>query len=167
MSLPLGAARLTREWLDGDPPRKATSPRCGPTSTGNSPSRRRLLAAGPPDRVVATSKTFRTLARLAGAAPSSAGPRTRRLLTRTGLSQITAFISRIPSSDLAELEGVSVGRAHQVLAGAVVAAAAMDALDVDELELCPWALREGVILRRLDWLTATVIRRGATPTLRP
>ena len=32
----------------------------------------------PPDRVVATSKTFRTLARLAGAAPSSAGPRVRR-----------------------------------------------------------------------------------------
>jgi exopolyphosphatase/guanosine-5'-triphosphate,3'-diphosphate pyrophosphatase len=30
----------------------------------------------------------------------------------------------------------------------------MDALDVDELELCPWALREGVILRRLDWLEA-------------
>jgi exopolyphosphatase / guanosine-5'-triphosphate,3'-diphosphate pyrophosphatase len=25
-------------------------------------------------------------------------------------------------------------------------------LDVDELELCPWALREGVILRRLDQL---------------
>jgi exopolyphosphatase/guanosine-5'-triphosphate,3'-diphosphate pyrophosphatase len=47
---------------------------------------------------------------------------------------------------------VSVGRAHQVLAGAVIATAAMDALDVEELELCPWALREGIILRRLDWL---------------
>jgi exopolyphosphatase/guanosine-5'-triphosphate,3'-diphosphate pyrophosphatase len=57
------------------------------------------------------------------------------------------------SSDLAELDGVSVGRAHQVLAGAVIAAAAMDALSVAELELCPWALREGVILRRLDWLS--------------
>jgi exopolyphosphatase/guanosine-5'-triphosphate,3'-diphosphate pyrophosphatase len=56
------------------------------------------------------------------------------------------------SQDLAELDGVSVGRAHQVLAGAVVAAGAMDALQVDELELCPWALREGVILRRLDRL---------------
>ena len=35
---------------------------------------KQLLAEGRPDRVVATSKTFRTLARLAGAAPSSAGP---------------------------------------------------------------------------------------------
>jgi exopolyphosphatase/guanosine-5'-triphosphate,3'-diphosphate pyrophosphatase len=56
------------------------------------------------------------------------------------------------SRDLAELEGVSAARSHQTIAGAVVAAAAMDALGVAELELCPWALREGVILRRLDWL---------------
>jgi exopolyphosphatase/guanosine-5'-triphosphate,3'-diphosphate pyrophosphatase len=102
---------------------------------------------------VATSKTFRTLARLSGAAPSSAGPRVRRLLNRNGLAQVTAFISRIPSADLAEIEGVSAGRAHQVLAGAVVAGAAMDALAVEEVELCPWALREGVILRRLDWFS--------------
>jgi exopolyphosphatase/guanosine-5'-triphosphate,3'-diphosphate pyrophosphatase len=65
---------------------------------------------------------------------------------------VTAFISRMSSSDLAELDGVSAGRAHQVLAGAVVSAAAMDALGVTEVELCPWALREGVILRRLDLL---------------
>jgi exopolyphosphatase/guanosine-5'-triphosphate,3'-diphosphate pyrophosphatase len=57
------------------------------------------------------------------------------------------------AADLAELDGVSQGRAHQTLAGAIVAAATMDALQVTELELCPWALREGVILRRLDWLT--------------
>src|SRR6266566_5901309 len=74
------------------------------------------------------------------------------LLTRTGLRQVTAFIARMSSSDLAELDGVGPGRAHQVLAGAVVAAATLEALDVDELELCPWALREGVILRRLDQL---------------
>ena len=48
--------------------------------------------------------------------------------------------------------GVSPGRAQQLLAGAVVADAAMDLLGVEELEICPWALREGVILRRLDQL---------------
>jgi exopolyphosphatase/guanosine-5'-triphosphate,3'-diphosphate pyrophosphatase len=79
----------------------------------------------------------------------------QRVLTRTGLTQVTAFISRMASADLAELDGVGPGRAHQVLAGAVVAAAAMDALGVDRLELCPWALREGVILRRLDWIEGT------------
>jgi exopolyphosphatase/guanosine-5'-triphosphate,3'-diphosphate pyrophosphatase len=156
VSLPLGAARLTRERLEGDPPSKSDVAALRSYVDGQlAKPARALLSHGLPDRVVATSKTFRTLARLAGAAPSSSGPRTRRLLTRTGLQQITAFIARIPSTDLAELEGVSVSRAHQVLTGAVVAAAAMDALDVAELELCPWALREGVILRRLDWLSSS------------
>jgi exopolyphosphatase/guanosine-5'-triphosphate,3'-diphosphate pyrophosphatase len=152
-SLPLGAARLTREWFTGDPPSKDEIARLVEHVGAllEKPADR-LLDAGPPDRVIATSKTFRTLARLAGAAPSSAGPRTRRVLTRTGLIQVHAFISRMASADLAELDGVSVGRAHQVLAGAIVAAGAMDALQVEEVELCPWALREGVILRRLDWL---------------
>jgi exopolyphosphatase / guanosine-5'-triphosphate,3'-diphosphate pyrophosphatase len=154
VSLPLGAGRLTRDWFDADPPSKSAivALREHVDALLAEPAAR-LVKDGAPDRVVATSKTFRTLARLAGAAPSSAGPRVRRTLTRTGLTQVSAFISRMASADLAELDGVSVGRAHQTLAGAVVAAAAMDALAVEELELCPWALREGVILRRLDWLT--------------
>jgi exopolyphosphatase/guanosine-5'-triphosphate,3'-diphosphate pyrophosphatase len=28
----------------------------------------------------------------------------------------------------------------------------MDQLDVSQHEICPWALREGIILRRLDWI---------------
>ena len=51
---------------------------------------------------------------------------------------------------LPKLDGVSPSRAHQTLAGAVVAAVAMDALGVDEIQLSPWALREGVILQRMD-----------------
>lgn len=153
LSIPLGAGRLTREWFTNDPPAKAEVSALrehademlvGPVKA--------MLAGGPPDRVVATSKTFRTLARLAGAAPSSAGPRVARSLTRTGLRQVTGFISRMSAGDLAELDGVSSARAHQVLAGAVVAAAALDAVGVSEVDLCPWALREGVILRRLDQL---------------
>jgi exopolyphosphatase/guanosine-5'-triphosphate,3'-diphosphate pyrophosphatase len=33
-----------------------------------------------------------------------------------------------------------------------VADAAMDLLGATQLEICPWALREGVILKRLDTL---------------
>lgn len=153
ISVPLGAGRLTRTRLDGDPPSKAAvaALREHAESVLAKPAKQ-LLAVGTPDRVVASSKTFRTLARLTGAAPSSAGPRTRRVLTRHGLRQLIGFISRIPSADLAELDGVSADRAHQTLAGAVVATAAMSALGVTEFELCPWALREGLILRRLDQL---------------
>ena len=65
---------------------------------------------------------------------------------------MSGFIRRMSSSALAEMEGVSSGRAHQLLAGAVVAEVTMRRLDIDAVDFCPWALREGVILRRLDVL---------------
>ena len=52
----------------------------------------------------------------------------------------------------AELDGVSALRAPQVLAGALVAEAAMKAFDIKSLRICPWALREGLILQRFDTL---------------
>ncbi|MFL6140817.1 MAG: hypothetical protein ACJ72N_02960 [Labedaea sp.] len=150
-SLPLGAGRLTRTRFSTDPPtRGEVIDAADWLGEQLAPVAKKLAKLGQPDRVVATSKTFRSLARLTGAAPSSAGPRARRLLTATGLRQLLAFISRMSASDLAELEGVSPSRAHQLVAGALVAQVSMSALDQPELEICPWALREGVILRRLD-----------------
>jgi exopolyphosphatase / guanosine-5'-triphosphate,3'-diphosphate pyrophosphatase len=153
VSLPLGAGRLTRQRLSGDPPvRPDLDALAEELDATVAPAARQLRQFGPFDLAVGTSKTFRSLARLAGAAPSGAGMRVRRTLTDVGLRQVFGFISRIPSVDLAELDGVSPGRAHQLVAGASVAAAAMRALRISELQICPWALREGVILRRLDSL---------------
>jgi exopolyphosphatase / guanosine-5'-triphosphate,3'-diphosphate pyrophosphatase len=157
LSLPLGAGRMTRRFLPGA--RGGGPPDLGALAELDAhaaellaPAAEQLRAAGKPDLVAATSKTFRTLARLTGAAPSSAGLRVARQLSATGLDQLIGFVSRIESSALAELPGVSPDRAHQVPAGAAVAAAAMRALDVPFVRICPWALREGVILRRLDSL---------------
>ncbi|HEY0560773.1 MAG TPA: hypothetical protein VGD03_10850 [Frankiaceae bacterium] len=155
VSLPLGAGRLTRDRLPGDPPRSkdvaATRKYVRAEVAGLLP----LLAKHPdPDRVVATSKTFRSLARLAGAAPSAQGPRVRRVLTRNGIDQVLGMIGGMTAAQRARLDGVSPGRARQLLAGAMVAEAVLDLLDLPELEICPWALREGLILRRLDWLAS-------------
>ncbi|HEX6500324.1 MAG TPA: Ppx/GppA phosphatase family protein [Micromonosporaceae bacterium] len=152
LSLPLGAGRLTRERLDGDPPSAASVAALREHVAKSLDDSVRDLEKHGFDRPAATSKTFRTLARLAGAAPSSAGLREPRQLTRTGLHQVLGFIRHIPSGALAEMDGVSPSRAHQLLAGAVVAEAAMERLGIDRLDICPWALREGVILRRLDVL---------------
>lgn len=151
LSLPLGAGRLTREWLPDDPPdrRRIGVLRDWLDAELRVPAKQ-LLDPGQPDLAVGTSKTFRSLARLTGAAPSSAGPRVKRQLTSSGLRQLIAFISRMTRDDRADLEGVSADRAGQLVGGALVAEAAMRALQVDTLEICPWALREGVILRRLD-----------------
>ncbi|MBT8224344.1 MAG: Ppx/GppA family phosphatase [Dactylosporangium sp.] len=152
LSLPLGAGRLTRDWFRDDPPSARQAERLREHARNMiDVAALKVLSTGW-DRPVATSKTFRTLARLTGAAPSSAGPRTTRRLTRTGLHQLIGFISRMSSTALSEMDGVSTKRAHQVLAGAIVAQETMRRLAVDSVEICPWALREGVILRRLDVL---------------
>jgi exopolyphosphatase/guanosine-5'-triphosphate,3'-diphosphate pyrophosphatase len=61
-------------------------------------------------------------------------------------------IAAMTAAKRAGLPGVSAGRSAQLLAGAVVAEGAMDLFEVDSLRICPWALREGIILRRLDLL---------------
>jgi exopolyphosphatase/guanosine-5'-triphosphate,3'-diphosphate pyrophosphatase len=157
LSLPLGAGRMTRRFLPraregGRPDLGALEELDDYATELFAPAARKVDKLGPPDLVAATSKTFRTLARLTGAAPYSAGLQVPRELTLDGLEQLVSFVSRIESSALAELRGVSPDRAHQVPAGAVVAAATMRALDVRCVRICPWALREGVILRRLDSL---------------
>lgn len=151
LSLPLGAGRLTRTWLTKDPPgRRRVGMLRDFLEAELTEAATQILDAGPPDLAVATSKTFRSLARLTGAAPSAAGPRVKRTLTLNGLRQLIAFISRMTTEDRAELEGVSVERAPQIVAGALVAEAAMRALSLESVDICPWALREGIILRRLD-----------------
>jgi exopolyphosphatase/guanosine-5'-triphosphate,3'-diphosphate pyrophosphatase len=153
VSLPLGAGRLTRAMLPHDPPRadelKALRKHARATIaevTG------RLARAGEPRHVVATSKTFRSLARITGAAPSSEGPFVRRVLERDDLRAWVPKLAAMTARERADLPGVSSGRAPQLLAGAVVAEAAMDLLGVESLEVAPWALREGIILERLDRL---------------
>jgi exopolyphosphatase/guanosine-5'-triphosphate,3'-diphosphate pyrophosphatase len=150
-SLQLGAGRLTRDWFKTDPPeRKRINQLRDYIDAELEGPAKDLRAAGVPDLACATSKTFRTLARLTGAAPSSEGPRVERVLTASGLRQVIAFISRMTASDRAELEGISSDRSHQVVAGALVAEASMRALGLESVKICPWALREGLILKRLD-----------------
>ena len=151
LTLPLGAGRLTREWLPDDPPgRRRVAMLRDWLDSELAEAAQTVLDVGPADLAVGTSKTFRSLARLTGAAPSAAGPRVKRVLTANGLRQLIAFISRMTTADRADLEGVSAERAPQIVAGALVAEASMRALSLEAVQICPWALREGIILRRLD-----------------
>src|SRR5690348_13864107 len=75
VSLPLGAGRLSRDWISTDPPpapevrrlRKHVRAEIAREAGG-------MLRHGAPDQVGGTSKTFRQLGRIGGAAPSGAGP---------------------------------------------------------------------------------------------
>ncbi|AEY90847.1 MULTISPECIES: Ppx/GppA phosphatase family protein [Streptomyces] len=151
VSLPLGAGRLTVGWLPGDPPApEDVRALRRHVRTEIARTVGEFSRFGAPDHVVATSKTFRQLARIAGAARSADGLYVQRELKRESLEAWVPRLAGMTAEQRAELPGVSDGRAGQLLAGALVAEGAMDLFGVEKLEICPWALREGVILRRLD-----------------
>jgi exopolyphosphatase / guanosine-5'-triphosphate,3'-diphosphate pyrophosphatase len=153
LSLPVGAGRMTRERLPGDPPRKRDVQALREhVRAVLEPAVPELLEGGRPDRGIGSSKTFRSLARLDGAAPYARGPRVPRALRRPGLEGVVRQLQGRTLAERCALPGVSPGRAHQLLAGAVVAHEAMTAFGLETVSISPWALREGVILRRLDWL---------------
>ena len=87
---------------------------------------------------------------MTGAAPSSDGPYVRRVLNADALRVLLTELETRSVDEVAAMPGVSENRAHQMLAGAIVADAVFDLFGLEELEICPWALREGVILEYLD-----------------
>ena len=153
-SLPLGAARLARRWFaSGTPDESSLRELRRQIRADIARDAGNLLRNGTPHRAAATSKTFRSLARICGAAPSSEGLLVPRVLRKTDLSRWIPKLAALPADELADLPGVSPSRTHQIVPGALVAEACMDIFDLAELEICPWALREGVILERLDQLS--------------
>jgi exopolyphosphatase/guanosine-5'-triphosphate,3'-diphosphate pyrophosphatase len=152
-SIPLGAARLARDHF-GDSKPDATQIRAlrKKIRMDIAADAGLLRRGGTPDLAVATSKTFRSLARICGAAPSEEGPLVARSLALSDLEEWIPRLVETDPADLATLPGVSPSRTHQIVPGALVAEAVMDIFGLAALEICPWALREGVILERIDAL---------------
>ncbi len=153
VSVPLGAGRLTRSHLAGDPPAPEdirAARRYARATIAEVVGK--LRRAGEPSIAVGSSKTFKQLARIAGAAPSSDGIYVRRSLSLAALHDLVHRLAPMTARERAVLPGASEGRAGQLLAGALVAEAAMELLEIDELAICPWALREGVIVNYMDGL---------------
>jgi exopolyphosphatase/guanosine-5'-triphosphate,3'-diphosphate pyrophosphatase len=152
-SIPLGAARLARDYFaDGVPEPAQVRAVRKKIRADIAADAGHLLRGGPPNLAAATSKTFRSLARICGAAPSEEGPLVARSLTLADLEEWIPRLVETAPGDLGSLPGVSPSRTHQIVPGALVAEAVMDIFGLATLEICPWALREGVILERIDAL---------------
>lgn len=151
VSLPLGAARLTKDFLKGDP-YTDKSVRNLRDHIENSLEQilPNLVKHQESDRAIATSKTLRTLARLCGDWFNGNGNN----ITIDAVRKISNKLADMDTSQRAKLPGVSENRASQIVAGAFVAESVMRNLDLKNLEVCPWALREGVVLKWMDWMEA-------------
>jgi len=149
VSLPLGASRLTREYLGSDPHSskeiKALETLVLDAVNSSVPEEIMDHIA---DHFVATSKTFRTLARL-GEHWFDDNP---KYLKINSLIKMIPKLQAMSNKERADLPGVSQSRARQIVAGSIVARTVMERLHISELEICPWALREGIVLRWLDWM---------------
>jgi exopolyphosphatase/guanosine-5'-triphosphate,3'-diphosphate pyrophosphatase len=160
VSLPLGAGRSTINYLPEDPPtRESVSLLRAHARAEFTRVRDEVFADRPrPKRVVGTSKTIRSLARLVG---GPADPVTGDLaqLHYVGLREWEPTLRDMPGSVRESLPGITPERGYQIMAGAVVLRTAMKVFGVDTLTISPWALREGIVLRYIDALDG----RGAEP----
>ena len=147
-SMQLGAGRLTRSHLKGDPFTAKSLKGLEEYIEDQIEPLARSLATFEKDVAAGTSKTFRTLAKLA----QSLHPKLGAHLTLGALDQLVPEIQGLDLDKRIELPGVSMERAHQLVAGSMVARQLMRTLNLKEIRICPWALREGIVLHRLDWI---------------
>jgi exopolyphosphatase/guanosine-5'-triphosphate,3'-diphosphate pyrophosphatase len=153
-SVPLGAGRMTIEFLPDDPPRPAELDALREHAASVlAPVAERFAALPRPEHVVGSSKAIRSLAKLAGFPVPGWSGIERMVLPRSALKDWIPRLARIPAEARQELPGITPDRTFQIVAGAVVLHQAMKAMDVDELEVSPWALREGVLLRYIESLS--------------
>ena len=148
VTLPLGASRLTKNHLQGDPfTSKSVRALRDYIESQLESVLPTLVRHEESDRAIATSKTLRTLARLCGDWYSGNG----KTITIDAIRKISTRLAEMDSEERTKLPGVSANRARQIVAGAFVTESVMRNLDLDKLEICPWALREGIVLKYLDW----------------
>jgi exopolyphosphatase/guanosine-5'-triphosphate,3'-diphosphate pyrophosphatase len=148
VTLPLGASRLTKSHLQGDPfTAKSVRALRDYIETQLESILPTLVRHEDSDRAIATSKTLRTLARLCGDWYGGDG----KNITIDAIRKISTRLAEMDSEERSKLPGVSANRARQIVAGAFVTESVMRNLDLDNLEICPWALREGIVLKYLDW----------------
>ncbi|MFI0816513.1 Ppx/GppA phosphatase family protein [Streptomyces sp. NPDC021098] len=168
LSLPLGAGRLTRHHLpDEVPVHKRDVARLREYVRAVLMEATAELRDQPvPVSAIATSKTFTQLARLAGAPKPTTGAPGRSTLASSDLRTWIPRLAARSDAERARLPGISASRAHQSLAGAIVAEAAMEVLDVRQVTICPWALREGILLDRLAALGAQPLPAAFVPRAR-
>ncbi|QUH01496.1 exopolyphosphatase [Saccharopolyspora erythraea] len=146
VSLPFGAARLTRQYLPGDPPGPDQVEELVSAIRGDVRRSLRHLPGTELGHPVALSKVLRQLAVLT----ESSGVRAVRHPDRLARANLESWIPKLASlsqAERAKLPGVSRTRARRILAGAVVAEVILDAIGLEQLEICPWGLREGMVFR--------------------
>ena len=144
VSLPLGAVRLTNEFLRHDPPRKGELQRLRGFVTREAGKIAARIAAARIKNVIATSGTAAALA--AAATHLRRGNHRRRLVvSRPEMGRITKRLARLPLAERRAIEGIGPRRAEIIVAGAMVYHELLDRLRLAGFRYSPLGLRDGIL----------------------
>src|SRR5271167_1543230 len=144
VSLPLGAVRLTDEFLSHDPPRKGELKRLqGFVAREVNRIASRVVAAKVKN-VIATSGTAAALAAAASHLRKN-GSRQRRVVSRAEMTRIAKQLARLPVEERQQIEGIGPKRAEIIVAGAIVYHELLDRCHLKGFRYSPLGLRDGLL----------------------
>jgi exopolyphosphatase / guanosine-5'-triphosphate,3'-diphosphate pyrophosphatase len=144
VSLPLGAVRLTDEFLRHDPTRKGELKRLRgfiAREVGRIADR---IAAARVKNVIATSGTAAALAAVATHLRRGAN-RSRSAVSRAEMTRIAKRLARLPVAERRKIEGIGPRRAEIIVAGAQVYHELLDRLRLKGFRYSPLGLRDGIL----------------------
>lgn len=148
-SLKLGAIRLTRRFFDGKVTHPGAVDACRRHVRSTiAPFAREVRALGV-EVAVGSSGTIASLAQMAAVRSSGSRPRSVSNLTlaTAALDEVVKELVAAPTVEArTELAGLDAGRADIILAGALILEQVVHELDLEELTVSDYALREGVLL---------------------
>jgi exopolyphosphatase/guanosine-5'-triphosphate,3'-diphosphate pyrophosphatase len=144
VSLPLGAVRLTDEFLPHDPPRKGELKRLRGFVAREV---NRVTDRIPSAKIKGVIATSGTAAALAAVAMHLRRGKTRRrpIVTRAEMTRIAKRLARLPVAERRKIEGIGPRRAEIIVAGATVYHELLDRLHLSGFRYSPLGLRDGVL----------------------
>jgi exopolyphosphatase / guanosine-5'-triphosphate,3'-diphosphate pyrophosphatase len=144
VSLPLGAVRLTNEFLHHDPPRKSELMQMQAFIAREIERAADRIKRARPKAVIATSGTAESLAAVSHARYKTKGARISAV-SRAQMRSLAKLLSRLSLEERRKLSGVGPRRAEIVVAGAAVYSNLLDRCQLSGFRHSPLGLRDGLL----------------------
>ena len=144
VSLPLGAVRLTNEFLRHDPIRKGELKRLRGFITREVNRIIDRISTAKLKNVIATSGTAAALAAVASHLRRGAS-RQRLIVSSAEMKRIAKRLARLPVAERRKIQGIGPKRAEIIVAGATVYQELLDRLRLKGFRYSPLGLRDGIL----------------------
>jgi len=145
ISLPLGAVRLTHEFLEHDPPRKRELERLRGFVAREMGRIQDRIRSARVRAVIATSGTAAALAAVSAHLARGRRQAPPSKVTRDMMRRIVKQITRLPLEQRRKIPGIGPRRAEIICAGAVVYGELLDRGHVTGFRYSPLGLRDGIL----------------------